>query len=122
MVGFGSQIQGVQGDEPGEAVMLDDSGAVPGGGGGMKWTRIPVSTTLEVNKAYKAIGPLGSIEFVFNPDYIGNAYLMPNTDANTSRRLFINTDGTTKSWGYQVNGWKNLTADESNTRLYVLEE
>ena len=34
MVGFGSQIQGVQGDEPGEAVMLDGSGNVPGGGSG----------------------------------------------------------------------------------------
>lgn len=31
---FGSQIQGVQGDEPGEAIMLDGSGQVPGGNGG----------------------------------------------------------------------------------------
>lgn len=29
MVGFGAQIQGVQGDEPGEAVMLDENGQVP---------------------------------------------------------------------------------------------
>lgn len=39
MVGFGSQIQGVQGDEPGEAVMLDGSGNVPGGGGAWKVSR-----------------------------------------------------------------------------------
>lgn len=42
MVEFGNQIQGVQGDEPGEAVMLDSSGQVPGGNGGSGWTKIHV--------------------------------------------------------------------------------
>lgn len=40
MVEFGSQIQGVQGDEPGEAVMLDSSGQVPG-----TETEYPLSST-----------------------------------------------------------------------------
>lgn len=40
MVEFGNQIQGVQGDEPGEAVMLDSSGQVPG-----TETEYPLSST-----------------------------------------------------------------------------
>lgn len=44
MVEFGSQIKAIQGDEPGEAVVLDDSGMIPNnllpgssGGGDGEW-------------------------------------------------------------------------------------
>ena len=128
MVEFGSQIKAVQGDEPGEAVMLNDSGEIPSSGG-MKWTRIPYNSTLEAGRIYKVITTLGSAEF------------MPSS--NVKRVLFpgcpydSETSGTSNSWGRWItisnmklghimnstlSSGYDYAASENNCALFVLEE
>lgn len=57
---FGTQIKAVQGDDPGEAVMLDSNGQVPGSGDNEwiqfryeeEWDQVPVGAIVEIGLGY----------------------------------------------------------------------
>ena len=117
MVGFGSQIQGVQGDEPGEAVMLDSSGAVPSGGGGLKWTRIPVNSVLTAGRTYLVFGPPGHAMFTYCNSTPDGIYIA-ETSTKYAYHVTISNN--------MLDDWRMETGrpgvSDSNTALYILEE
>lgn len=137
---FGSQIQGVQGDEPGEAVMLDENGQVPSSGGGSgSWSRIAFGTALTAGRIYKIIGPYGSAEFVKNENssqLIYFPYYCSVTQAGTGgtrynrtgRWVNVNLDGTLEYRYIEESGvsskpaWTSVEATDQNTALFVMED
>lgn len=125
---FGTQIKAVQGDDPGEAVMLDSNGQVPGENGtGMKWTRIPFGTALTIGRIYKIIGIYGSAEFVVPNSVQFYLYFPISVDTSSSRyngrRVQIKRDGSGIIWAEGVNrDWSETTGTSSNTVLFILEE
>ena len=117
MVGFGSQIQGVQGDEPGEAVMLDSSGAVPSGGGGLKWTRISANSVLTAGRTYLVFGPPGHAMFTYS-NRTPKEICIAETSTNYAYRVTISNN--------MLDKWRTESSapgvSDSNTALYILEE
>lgn len=128
MVEFGSQIQGVQGDEPGEAVMLDSSGQIPSSGsGGLKWTRIPYNSTLEIGKIYKVITTLGSAEFMPSSD-INYVHFVSNNQTGSGNHgmmccyLWIYNMKLDSLRDSQFSPEYSADVSANNCALFVLEE
>lgn len=135
MVEFGAQIQGVQGDEPGEAVMLDSSGQIPSSGsGGLKWTRVALGTALTAGRVYKIIGPYGSSEFVKNTgkNIVYFPYFVEVRTSTGSRneygcRAEVGVSGNIEYGTVDYSGtgssdWSTVQSTDANTALYILED